>query len=199
MTTPPSSSSFSSTQSSTHATAFHVSSSSKSWIIDSGASDHMTGRSSLLSSYYVSLGRDKVKVVDGTLSSIFGKGSVHVSPILSLCLVVHVPKFATNLLSFSCITKDLNCFVTFFLSHCVFQNLDSKEMIGSGWEANGLYLLDANVVQPSSLLVAQSNNSYVANKNFLLQWHKRMSFVLVFFKTFVSTFIFFESLNVFRL
>lgn len=95
----------------------------------------MTSRSSLFSSYFVSTGRDKVKVVDRTLSSISGKGSVHVSPTLSLSLVLYVPKFATNLLSISRLTKDLKC-----------QDLHSKEMIGSDQEADGLYLLNADAV-----------------------------------------------------
>lgn len=39
---------------------------------------------------------------------------LNVSPTMSLSLVFHVPKFATNLLSISCITCDLNCSVIFF-------------------------------------------------------------------------------------
>lgn len=73
-TTPAPTSSFASSQSSTHVTALHVSSTtSSSWIIDSGASDHMIGLSSLFSLYFVSSSCDKVCVADGTLSSIFGK------------------------------------------------------------------------------------------------------------------------------
>ena len=36
------------------------------WIIDSGASDHMTGQSNLFSSYTPYTGPDKVKIVNGT-------------------------------------------------------------------------------------------------------------------------------------
>lgn len=170
-----SSSSFASTQSDTHATAFHASSSpSKSCILDFGASDHIAGQSSLFSFYSVNSRRDKVKVAYGTPSSISRKGSVHVSPTLSLSSVLHVLKFTTNLLSISHLTKDLNCLVTLFHSHCVFQDLDSKEMIGSGREANRLYLQHIDVVQSSFHSLPKSNNSYVANKNSLLQWHKRM-------------------------
>ncbi|GMP41060.1 hypothetical protein CsSME_00011283 [Camellia sinensis var. sinensis] len=49
--------------------------SSPSWIIDSDATDHMTGASSLFYSYSPCSGRDKVRVADGTLSSVSGKGS----------------------------------------------------------------------------------------------------------------------------
>lgn len=74
----------------------------------------MTGLSSLFFLYSVTLDKDKVRVADGTLFSISGKGSIHVSPTLSLSLVLHVLKFATNLLSISRITHDLNCSVTYF-------------------------------------------------------------------------------------
>ncbi|GMP92340.1 hypothetical protein CsSME_00042602 [Camellia sinensis var. sinensis] len=63
--------------------------SSPSWIIDSGATDHMTGASSLFYSYSPCSGRDKVRVADGTLSSVSGKGSVHCSSLLSLSSVLH--------------------------------------------------------------------------------------------------------------
>lgn len=70
----PPTSSFASTKSSTHATAFHASSSSSpSWITKSRASDYITGLSSLFSSYSICYGRDKVRVANGTLSSIYGK------------------------------------------------------------------------------------------------------------------------------
>lgn len=119
MSRPPTSS-FASIESGTHATAFHVSPSTPSWIIDSGASDHMTSLQSLFSSHSICSGRDKVRVADKTLSSIFEKGSINVSPTMSLSSILHVPKFVTNLLSISRITRDLNCSVTFFPSHCVF-------------------------------------------------------------------------------
>ncbi|GKV53382.1 hypothetical protein SLEP1_g59913 [Rubroshorea leprosula] len=86
----------------TSASAYNASltSFSPSWIIDSGATDHMTES------------------------------------------VLHVPNFATNLLSISSITKSMNCSVTFFPTHCVFQDLETRRMIGSGREDGGLYLLD---------------------------------------------------------
>lgn len=62
----------------------------------------------------------KARIADGTLSPISGKGSVNVSTALSLSSVLYVPKFTTNMLSISCLTKDLNCLVTFFTSHYVF-------------------------------------------------------------------------------
>ncbi|XP_059669545.1 uncharacterized protein LOC132314739 [Cornus florida] len=49
--------------------------STSSWIIDSGASDNMTGMSSLFQSYSICSGQRKVHLADGSPSSIAGKGS----------------------------------------------------------------------------------------------------------------------------
>ena len=35
--------------------------------------------------------------------------------------VLHVPKLSTKLVSIHRLTKDLNCHVIFYLSHCVFR------------------------------------------------------------------------------
>ncbi|RVW20671.1 hypothetical protein CK203_112325 [Vitis vinifera] len=61
------------------------------WIIDSGATDHMTGSSQIFSSYKPCAGNKKIKIADGSLSAIAGKGSVFISPSLTLHNVLHVP------------------------------------------------------------------------------------------------------------
>ncbi|XP_058188017.1 uncharacterized protein LOC131304703 [Rhododendron vialii] len=45
------------------------------WIIDSGASDHMTGCSFVFYSYSTCSGKDKVRIADGSFSAISGKGT----------------------------------------------------------------------------------------------------------------------------
>jgi len=140
----------------------------------------MTGLSSLFSSYSICFGHDKLQVADETLSSIFGKGSINVSPIMSLSSFLRVPKFTTNLLFISRITRDLNYPITFFPSHCVFQDLDSKQMIGSGRAADGIYLLDAEVDTPSSFACHSSScSNNMSNKDWLLQWHNRLGHLSV--------------------
>ena len=78
------------------------------WIIDSGASDHMMALSNLFSSYTTCSGRQQVKRADGSLSFVSGKGSVPVTPSMSLSYALHVPNLSTSLLSVSSLTKQVN-------------------------------------------------------------------------------------------
>lgn len=112
------------------------------WIIDSGATDHMTGESSMFSSYSPCAGNHKIKIADGSLSAIVGKGSVILSPLLTLKNVLHVPILSCNLISITTLTKDINCQANFSHSHCIFKDLNSGKMIGNAKESGGLYYLD---------------------------------------------------------
>ena len=57
---------------------------SRTWIIDSGATDHMTREYSLFSSYSPCASNLKIKIDDGSLSAVVGKGYVIFSPLLTL-------------------------------------------------------------------------------------------------------------------
>jgi len=97
------------------------------WIIDSGASDHMTDSYHLFSSYSTCAGNLKVKIADGSLSTVVGNGSIQLSDTITLESVLHVPNLACNLLSISQLTKTSNCSAKFLPFHCVFQ--DSLQMV----------------------------------------------------------------------
>ena len=49
------------------------------WIVDFGASDHMTDAHHLFSTYSPCTDNLKVKIADGTLSPVAGKGSIRIS------------------------------------------------------------------------------------------------------------------------
>ena len=103
-----------------------------SWIINSGASDHMTGQLNLFSSYTSYIGSDKVKIADDTFFLVSGKYLVHTTLSLSLSSVLHILSFAANLLSISRISRDLNYNIIFFSFSCVFQDFQTMTTIGSG-------------------------------------------------------------------
>lgn len=77
-----------------------------SWIINSGATDHMTSSSKIFSSYKPCVGNKKIKIAYGSLSAIVGKGSMFISPSLTLYNVLHVSNLSCNLLSISKVTHD---------------------------------------------------------------------------------------------
>ena len=89
----------------TFLTTFSTTSHITPWIIDSGASDHMTDAHRLFSTYSPCAGNLKVKIADGTLSPIAGKEGIRISKSITLNLVLHVPNLSCNLLSISQLTK----------------------------------------------------------------------------------------------
>jgi hypothetical protein len=64
---------------------------SSAWIVDSSATDHMICDSTLFSSYNPCAGNHKIKVVDDSFSAIASKGSVELSPSLTIRDILHVP------------------------------------------------------------------------------------------------------------
>ena len=113
----------------------------KSWIVDSRASDHMTGDITVFDNYSPCHDHSTVQITDGTLSKVVGKGSVVISEDITLNSVLYVPKLDCNLLSISKLSNDLNCVTKFSPNVCVFQILGSGKTIGSAEECDGLYLL----------------------------------------------------------
>ena len=117
------------------------------WIIDFGASNHMTDAHHLFSTYSPCADNLKVKIADDTFSPIAGKGSIHISESFTLNPVLHVPNLSCNLLSISQLTKKSNCSTKFLPSHYVFQDLLSGKTIGSAKEREGLYYFDKTDVR----------------------------------------------------
>ncbi|RVW54511.1 Retrovirus-related Pol polyprotein from transposon TNT 1-94 [Vitis vinifera] len=113
----------------------------KPWIVDSGASDHMTGDATIFDTYSSCPNNLTVRIADGSLSKVAGTGSVVLSRDLTLNSVLLVPNLDCNLLSISKLTKEKRCITNFSSTHCEFQDLDSGKMIGNAEECSGLYIL----------------------------------------------------------
>ena len=128
------------------------------WIIDSGATNHMTGSPRYFSSYTPRSGKDRVRIADGSSAPIMGCGTVNCAPSLPLNFVLHVPNFPENLLSVSSITRSLNCGAWFEPKFCVLQELKSGRIIGTGTERDGLYYLD-NTPSPAALTTRSATST----------------------------------------
>jgi hypothetical protein len=114
--------------------------SSPSWVIDFGANKHISGILSLFSNLLPI--KHHIVLADGSSRPVLGKGVLHPTSSLSLPSSLFVPDSLFNLLSVTQLTKALQCSITFDPTSCIFQDLRTKEMIGSGHEKDGLYYLD---------------------------------------------------------
>ncbi|KAH0776707.1 hypothetical protein KY290_008118 [Solanum tuberosum] len=127
-------------------TALTVSPVHTGWIIDSGATNHMTPNSDILTHKH-QLPSDKPRIVqlpNGETTQITHIGSCNVTPQDMLRNVLLVPDFKFNLLSVSQIIKDLKCAVFFFPNFVALQDLSNGKMKVIGREHAGLYLLPNN-------------------------------------------------------
>ena len=77
----------------------------------------------LFSTYSPCASNLKVKIVEGTLSLVVGKGSICISEFITLNPILPVPNLSCNLLSISQLTKQSNYSAKFLPFHCVFQDL----------------------------------------------------------------------------
>ncbi|XP_042946557.1 uncharacterized protein LOC122279793 isoform X1 [Carya illinoinensis] len=135
------------------------------WIIDSGANEHLTGLSSVLSKLNTVPSVKSVTLANGSLAKVTGIGSTKLTDSISLSSVLHAPSFPFSLLSISRITQSLQCSVTFYPSSCVFQDLKTGNKIGTGHEAGGLYYLDVQQ-SPTRALTTPSSSAF--------EWHCRL-------------------------
>ena len=119
-------------------------SSSLKWVIDSGATDHMTGNSSLFFNFQSHKSTCPVTLADGSTSRVIGSGTINPTPSLTLSSVLNLPQLSFNLISVSKLTKSLNCCASFFPDYYLFQDLMTKKMIGKGHDSGGLYILDTH-------------------------------------------------------
>jgi hypothetical protein len=122
------------------------------WIMDTGASHHITQDLQQLTLAQPYPGSDQVLVGDGTGLNISHIGQTSIStPKKPLCLknVLHVPNMQTNLLSVSKLCKTNQCSVEFF-PHCfVVKDLKSGQALLQGPFKQDLYHLPIKPPQAS--------------------------------------------------
>ena len=135
---------------------------STSWIIDTGATHHVTGNISWLfdtDSFNCPVGLPNGDIVNASLI-----GSVRLSDKLTLTGVLFVPNLRCNLLSISQLNDNLNCTVQFTQHICVIQD-PTKELIGTGTRRDGLYYFSNTELVPQVGAIEASS---------LDLWHRRL-------------------------
>jgi transposase InsO family protein len=96
-------------------------------------------------------------------------GDVQVHPNLTLHNTLVVPTLSSKLVSVGQLTKELNCMVNIFPDHCVFQDIQTKKVLGRGTRRGGLYYLDG-LKTGETLLSIDSKE----RESEILLWHKRL-------------------------
>ena len=112
------------------------------WIVDSGASEHMVNTDE-----YFFEKRKLNKIVhvgmpDGSVRQVKETGSVYLGPKLILRNVLYIPAFKHNLLSVARIIQQNKLKVMFSDEKCVFQDPSSDEVVGTGRRNGGVYQLE---------------------------------------------------------
>jgi hypothetical protein len=145
------------------------------WIIDSGATDHMTFDSRQISHLRPS-SQKSISTANGSEASIVGEGSLSLTKNLNLDSVLVVPSLDHNLLSISQITASLSCVVIFWPNSCVFKDIQTKQTIGYGIKRGKLYYLDLTSKGCNLLCQALKveNSKQDKNKAEVWLWHRRM-------------------------
>jgi gag-polypeptide of LTR copia-type len=139
------------------------------WIIDSGATDHMTySKTDLISKSEPR--QTEIVNANGEVYPVTGAGDVKVSSTINLSNTLLVPSRSTKLLSVGQICEELNCAVLMYLRFCIFQDLLTKEIIGRGTRRGRLYHLD-NIVGGRAHLTTSSG---MDRKSLVWLWHQRL-------------------------
>ena len=111
------------------------------WILDSGASDHISGNKDLFSSLTTTPTLPTVTLANGSQTVAKGIGLAHPLPSLPLTSVLYTPECPFNLISISKITRTLNCSIIFSDKFVTLQDRSTGKTIGIGCESQGLYHL----------------------------------------------------------
>ncbi|KAG5569067.1 hypothetical protein H5410_058833, partial [Solanum commersonii] len=132
--------------------SFHASGevfNSPTWIIDSGASEHMCFDSSFFSSITPLPIPMIISLPNSFKVSVTHIGSVSLLPNLMLNNVLHVPAFKYNLLSIHRLCHQVSCHILFTPTGCLLQDPLMKKQVAFGEVKEGLYLLKSSVSSPS--------------------------------------------------
>lgn len=123
--------------------------SGKEWILDSGATHHMTGCKTMMCEIEPCSSKNTINLPTRKSSHITGAGKVMLNEEITLHKVMLIPDFKQNLLSVQKLCKDNNYKVTFLPKICIIEDCTSAEVKGIGISKSGLYYLVDAPVQAS--------------------------------------------------
>ncbi|XP_019157951.1 PREDICTED: uncharacterized protein LOC109154674 [Ipomoea nil] len=141
---------------------------SSTWIIDSGATDHILCSLEFFDEYSAVNGA-MVNLPNGACGAVKHMGSIRLNNNLWLRDALHIPSFKFNIISVNKLLKNSSHSLLFTYGQCLL--VDHGKMIGFAKEEKGLYLL--NDPPPASLDSDNCNQTSMLCNNVEL-WHQRL-------------------------
>lgn len=130
----------------------------RSWLLDTGASNHVTGNLALLS-HVTNISPCPIGLPDGRQSSSTKQGQVQLSRHLVLNNVLYEPGLNCNLISVTHLIDDMHCVLQFTKQLCVIQDPSTRTLIGAGERRDDLYYFrtvpDVRVVTAGGVATAE--------------------------------------------
>ena len=145
---------------------------SAGWIIDSGASDHMTASLESLVNVKPAAPNLTIKLLTGAATVITHIGDLILQNGLKLSNVLYVPQFQHSLISIHRLSQDNKCEVIFHPSSCSVVDVNTRQLKALGKLRNGLYYLDNSSIKTSSV-PSQCLKAVVHNSDQFTLWHHR--------------------------
>jgi hypothetical protein len=144
------------------------------WIIDTGATHHITYSLSNFS-HYKTITPFTMKMPNGSTTNATICGTVILSNFITLQNVYYIPSFTVNLISVTQLTSASDCFLNFYTDKClILQNL-SQKMIGLAKRFGDLYVLYAQPQSCISLSTCCNTTSTLDNDAKI--WHLRLGHI----------------------
>lgn len=137
--------------------------SSRQWIGDLGASNHICNCKHVFSSMKP-IREASITLPDKSKIPIYFNENVPLFPHLVLTNVLYVPQFKFNLLSVSALTNSSPMSILLLTDYCIFQDHLSMKMIDKGDKMADLYVLNAKKIATNKFSIAtMSSNSSSSN------------------------------------
>ncbi|CAJ2632157.1 unnamed protein product [Trifolium pratense] len=145
------------------------------WIMDTGATDHITHSLQNFTSYK-NISPFTMALPNGHKTIATISGTVKISSSITLSNVYYIPSFNVNLISATKLLASLDCHITFHPNKCLILQNSTKKMIGTAERHGDLYALQAHA--PVSLLSPMfSCNSISNNMDSASLWHCRLGHI----------------------
>ncbi|XP_074293795.1 uncharacterized protein LOC141620956 [Silene latifolia] len=139
----------------------------RDWVIDTGASDHMTSDVSLLHDIKKLQSPLFVSLPDGSVKTVYHTGNVFLTKDITLLNVLLISGFKPNLLSVAKLITSSQLIVTFLNDSCLFQDHSSKALVAKGVRIGDLYKLRASNFVRNTLKPGVANAVQTVNVAFL--------------------------------